>query len=192
MPEVRHMRLGHLTDDEYEIIAKEIDEQNDRGAAITAAAFVDEHLNVAIASRFVEISKSKSKSIFGGSGPLATFRAKTDIGFALGLYNEEIRSELERIGSIRNKFAHRMTPVAFTDSEIAELCKKLVLPASRKADLPDYNNSRAQYVYSCKLLMALILSEALAKPAPTLPGEKLKAAWLEAMDVHDDTPPEAQ
>lgn len=170
-----------LTDQDYETIIAEIDGQNDRGAAITACAFVEDHLKWAIGTRFVSMSKSKSKNLFGGSGPLGSFDAKITMAHALGLCSEYIIGELKQVGEIRNKFAHSMKPVLFTDSVISGLCSRLKMAKARKKALPTYNDPRDQYVFTCKTLMPLIVTEALEKTVPTPPI--VLADWASNKDL---------
>lgn len=91
------------------------------------------------------------------------------MGFALGLYNAEVRQELLRLAVIRNRFAHSMQPVLFSDEEITKLCAALSYPAARDQTLVEDKSPRAAYVFSCTLLMAFIVAEVIGKPAPTGP-----------------------
>lgn len=181
MAEVQVLRIGHLTPEEYRSVWQEIEEQTDRGAAITAGAFVDEHLTWAIKTRFVNLPKSTADWLFRGAGPLATFKAKTEIGVAIGLYDEFVRSELSAIAIIRNKFAHSMRQMNFKDEQITDRCQQLKIPAmrSKKRRLFD---PRQQFIFTCRVLMAAIVVEASLKEKLIGPNENSVAAWVEAFE----------
>ena len=87
--------------------------QTDRGAAVLATSLLDEHLKWAIDRLFVEMSNKDSRTIFDGTGPLSTFKARTDMCFALGLIDQSSRRGLGIVGRIRNRFAHRVRGYRF-------------------------------------------------------------------------------
>jgi hypothetical protein len=101
-------------------ITEELETQTDRGAAIIAAAIVDHFLAGAIEARLILTPDIKDR-LFGGeaNGPLAHFAAKIDVGFAIGILNDQMWSDLHDVRRIRNKFAHALEPVAFDDSKIS-------------------------------------------------------------------------
>src|SRR3974377_107605 len=99
---------------------KEVDKQSDRGAAIIACAIVDELLTRALQKPLILTSEVKDK-LFSNerNGPLATFSNKIDLGFATGLLNSKVRSDLRNIRRVRNRFAHRLDPLEFKEAEIS-------------------------------------------------------------------------
>jgi DNA-binding MltR family transcriptional regulator len=147
---------------EYETILKEMMAETDRGAAIIAFSFVDEHLEQSIRSQFVPLSKSKTKALF--SGPLATFEAKVQIGYALGLFSDKILSDLSLIAQIRNKFAHRLLSIKFSDPNVRELCNNLALGKPKTDVAPQFREPRGRYILACCMLMVVILIEREAWP----------------------------
>jgi hypothetical protein len=62
--------------------------------------------------------------VFGGDegGAINGFAGKIILGYALGLYSEQVREDLQTIRHIRNGFAHSIGNVDFTTPEIAEAC----------------------------------------------------------------------
>jgi DNA-binding MltR family transcriptional regulator len=58
-----------------------------------------------IAKKLVD-DKAVAK-LFGGFGPLSTFNAKIEFGFALGLLPRHVYTDLRTIRKIRNLFAHK-------------------------------------------------------------------------------------
>jgi hypothetical protein len=95
--------------------------QDHRAIAIMAAAFLEYTLGLALSARLREMDPSEQSSVFDnqGHGALATFSQKIWMGFALGLYLTETRSDLNRIKDVRNRFAHTPEHVDFSDPEIA-------------------------------------------------------------------------
>lgn len=62
------------------------------------------------------------------------------MAYCLGFVSLPILNNLEKIGKVRNLFAHSTTIREFTDPEIAAECKKLTLPkvdVSKIADLSE-------------------------------------------------------
>lgn len=105
-------------------IIEEIEEAGDRAAAILAASLIEDRLEKAIKT-FLHYDKEITPQMFEGLGPLASFSAKTRAGFMLGIYSEPARKTLERIGQIRNRFAHELNVNAFTHPRISGVVQHL-------------------------------------------------------------------
>jgi DNA-binding MltR family transcriptional regulator len=173
--------------EDFEIIKREIIAQTDRGAAVLAASLLDEHLKWAIDRLFVEMSNKDAKSIFDGTGPLSTFKGRTDICFALGVIDQACRRDLGIIGRIRNRFAHRVEVITFNEPTISSLCEQLLLPVGHLHLLRPDQMNRSKFLFSCWLLRTILLGNAERRPRPITPTtEKLIEAWAEAADA---TPP---
>jgi hypothetical protein len=109
---------------------EEMQNANDRVAAVSSAAWVDDTLAAALSTRFVKMGKTWTDRVFDGAGaPLGTFSAKIVIGYALGLFGPLTRTDLDTIRSIRNDFAHNAGPLLFTQPDIAAKCAKLTTPS---------------------------------------------------------------
>lgn len=108
-------------------IFEEIKGQSDRAAAIAASAYFEQYLNRAIRSRFVPLSRTTDDEMFTGRGLLSSFRDRCDLGYALGLYGKMTRSDLRKLVSVRNRFAHELHTREFSNPEIAKLCGELTL-----------------------------------------------------------------
>lgn len=101
-------------------------------AAILAGTFVEDRLGFAIKSFFVKMPSRGNperylteNALFDGYGPLATFFAKIDLGFALGIYDVDQRMDFHIIRSIRNEFAHALEPITFENESIVRKLSKL-------------------------------------------------------------------
>jgi DNA-binding MltR family transcriptional regulator len=117
------------THEQMQVIIDEIQRQTDRGAAIIAAAVIEDVLKHLISARLVELSSKRKKALFDESnGPLSNLSSKIELGFALGLFNEERRDSLHLIRKVRNTFAHKMHPISFEDPHISEIVETGVTP----------------------------------------------------------------
>lgn len=116
---------------EDEAIVKEIDGQRDRPAAITSVAYLEHRLGETLRA-VMEPHQVIANQIFKGYGPLASFSAKIDMAFMIGLYPEYIHRSLRTVKDIRNEFAHNPKPVTFKSQRIADLCKNLPKPLEQK------------------------------------------------------------
>lgn len=101
---------------------------NDRSAAITLATLVDDQLGHAIEARLVPLSNTIRDSLYTEGGPLESFSAKINFGFALGLYGKQTRADLHLVRRVRNQFAHFFAINSFEHEEISKLCKNLKTP----------------------------------------------------------------
>ena len=122
---------------EYDIakVFKEIHGDSDRAAAITAAAYFEEILALAITARLVDLSNTRKNALLKGDGPLNTFNTKVLMGYALGLYGPKTFDDLNKIRSIRNKFAHRSGISKFDHSTVSKLCSGLYTATNVQATM---------------------------------------------------------
>jgi hypothetical protein len=113
------------TKEEIEQIFNEALSQNDRTAAIILGSVVELNLQEAIQGRWPPISNTLRETIFDGYGPLADFSSKIDVGFAMGIFGPQTRTDLHSIRWIRNRFAHSMGSITFETDKIAERTKQI-------------------------------------------------------------------
>ncbi len=79
-------------------IHAEIDEENDRTAAVVSVAYVENNLVLAIKSRLRELDDTAHNIIFEDDhAAFRDFSAKIDIGYALNLYDDNVRKDLHRL-----------------------------------------------------------------------------------------------
>ena len=105
-------------------IILEISKQTDRGAALIATAYLEERLGGAIKARLVPDTTIEGH-FFKGIGPLASLSAKIDMGYLLGVYEQDVRRSLQTVKDIRNAFAHRPEPMDFKTQKIKDLCSNI-------------------------------------------------------------------
>jgi hypothetical protein len=83
-----------------------------------ASSIVEDRLTSAIKARLHDTKEKGEKlhdRMFSYLGPLGTFGAQIDVGFAIGMFGTETRKELHSIREIRSKFAHKIVPKDFKD-----------------------------------------------------------------------------
>ena len=189
--------------EELERYYDELNGASDRAAAILASAYFEGKLGDAIMRRFTQANSAffeqmeLGNKVFKDYNPIRDFAAKIEIGFALGLYNNEIRKNLQKIRQARNKFAHASKPVEFDDAEIANICRQL-----KSGIVPDPDKSRSRYITYLKEVEKHIQIPVANPGAPkrltatageaevylkwTLPSEtltKVQVRWKKAADM---------
>ena len=113
--------------------------RNDRGAAILLAANLESSLQIAIERKEPTANRT------------ATFERKIRKGYALGLFGDETKNNLDLIRWIRNAFAHSPSPVRFSTAEIESACALLKLPAPvGKADDQGEATGRHRFRLACE------------------------------------------
>jgi hypothetical protein len=102
------------------------DHEYDRGHALIIVAWIERVLEFVLNTKFTrEFDKSPWRDrLFGGDerGAIEGFSGKIVLGYALGLYSEQTREDLQQIRHIRNVFAHSMADINFNTPEIANGC----------------------------------------------------------------------
>ena len=127
---------------------RELTNETDRGAALFAAAHLDERLG-AVLSAFLVADEAVAKPFFSGTGALATFSARIDMVYLVGLVPASVRRELHLVRKIRNDFAHSAKALHFNDATIASKCQALGLASF--ADEP-----RSQFIQATMSLAGII------------------------------------
>ena len=178
----------------------EISGASDRSLAILGGAILEAELRAMIL-RCVADGEVGAK-LLAPSGALGAFQAQIDAAHLFGLIGADIRSDLKKIASIRNKFAHEAHGVALDQSPLKDHCRDLKAPdryvrfrvgeettgllvqtpqAGRIVQIglditgPDDPRRRARWRLEATVqLLALVMAgTSLARPAATTPS----ASW---------------
>jgi hypothetical protein len=122
--------MSHFEDYDHLVeIFGEIHDKTDRAAALAAGSFLEDQLSFALNSRFVSLSETRKDALYKRpDAPLRSFSGKIEIGYALDLYGEATRIDLEHIRKIRNEFAHHAVKRSFGTSAISRRCTALATP----------------------------------------------------------------
>jgi hypothetical protein len=116
--------------DEFDEINKELEKQTPRGLAVLGAALIDSRLKQMIKRRMFVQDRITDQLIGADddSGGRIEFYDVCRLAYCLGLVGQSGLSDLDNIGSIRNRFSHRKGVRQFSDPRIIDLCKNLKSP----------------------------------------------------------------
>lgn len=105
----------------------EFNKETARGAALAAAAFLDDLLRDII-NAFLLSNDSCRKLTEGFNAPLGTLSARIAACHAMGLISDQEARECELIRKVRNEFAHKVK-ISFDDERVRGLCSSLSMNA---------------------------------------------------------------
>jgi hypothetical protein len=114
-------RAGVRPIDTKALVSEMVAEKNDRGAVLIGGALVELALRRLVQSRFA-LPPTETESLFENDAPLSAFHNLARIGYAMGLFDSQIKQDLDRVREIRNLFAHSLHPISFDTPEIAAAC----------------------------------------------------------------------
>lgn len=110
--------MAHL-DDKYQLFHREFQTESDRAKVILSAAMLDEALAAMLRARLVPCADSKDQMFDGSNAPMASFSARVDFCYRLGLISSNFARDLHLIRKIRNEFAHNVTGCTFASSSVS-------------------------------------------------------------------------
>jgi hypothetical protein len=145
-PEPEINELGQFLD--------EFNKETDRGAALTATAYLDERLNDILTSFFVD-AKEVQELLYGFNAPLGTFSAKITSAYALGLIQPNEYEELNIIRKVRNEFGHSWQGVSFKSGKVSDLCA--LLPWLGPEELEAQSGARERFNFAVAILLIDLL-----------------------------------
>jgi Mannitol repressor len=122
--------------------------------------------------QMVNLSKEDHDTLFLGLGPLASFRAKTQLAFALGIIGPKTRHDLDSMREIRNALAHTGLKIDFDTPEVAALCGGLhaLSLVGKPVDKPGPLPPRNQYTAVTKVLLIRLI-DTFAQQEDRIPRE---------------------
>jgi DNA-binding MltR family transcriptional regulator len=144
--------------DTYTEFQKNYDGESDRSVVILAGSFLEQVLEKYLLKKFVD-SPSVTK-LFTGYSPLATFAAKIDIAFAIGLLPVHVYEDLKVIKKLRNIFAHEADVLNFESSRVCDICSNLQIAKRSDGDKWDVTGSKNKYLNAVFFAMLHIDTEA--------------------------------
>jgi DNA-binding MltR family transcriptional regulator len=144
--------LHDLTLDQWNKNLNAFHAESDRGAALLAASFVENHLGSMLKSKMK--NRDKAQDLFEGAGGLATFSQRISIAYAFGFIGKPERDDLELLRRIRNHFAHHPLDASFKTSEIQQRVERLSNFQHDASNWPPEVQHRTAYLMACALLSA--------------------------------------
>lgn len=139
----------------------------DLAAVLVGAAFLDQCLGALLRARFLKSSVS-TRLLEPARGILGQFSARADLAYALGLLRKSIYQDVQKIGEIRNRFAHSHFGMTLADDEIAPLCDELKYFPTIERSLVESGGSpmsrsvRDRFSLSIVMICSRILVETLS------------------------------
>jgi DNA-binding MltR family transcriptional regulator len=138
--------------------------ESDRAVILLSAALAELGLEVALKKLFRE--DMSAEDLFDWNGPLGDFAGKIKLSFALSLFNQTTKHDLDLIRQLRNGFAHSRHPLQFASPQVANMCRHLKLPDTQHAQIPaayitrakdvaaarDLKNPKTRYVTTCNTI----------------------------------------
>jgi hypothetical protein len=116
------------TDAKLAALKKELEGGSEHASAIVGGVFLDGLLGELLRTFFVD--DSDNEEIFEYPGILASFAAKIQIAYRLGVISLREYQTLNTIRRIRNDFAHPLGEISFSDEFIKARCKNIETPVT--------------------------------------------------------------
>jgi DNA-binding MltR family transcriptional regulator len=92
--------------------------------AILGAVMVEHELDHLLRSKLKHKDDKTWETLTDDRGPLNSFHSKIAMGYALGIYDQGMRSDLDIVRNIRNAFAHSKKLIQFNDPAVLAELKK--------------------------------------------------------------------
>lgn len=182
------MQPEHLKD--FRSFIYELQKETDRGLPLVGTSLVDEKLRDILEAFFIE-HKVSSKLLDEPFSPLASFSARLDTCFALGLIDEHEYSEINILRKVRNEFAHAKHGISFKTDRLVSLCSSLRSSLPQGADYP-VNDARFRFINSivCIVLQLYYRPEFVKKEKRAFdPTDKYRYEWV---SLEDEKPPQGE
>ena len=130
----------------------------DRAAALITGTILEQGLEYALTSHFVELNSNERRDLFSADAdaPLSSFAAKERLAYALGVFGPKTRDDLSCIRRVRNAFAHAKVHLNFESPEIIAVCNLLHYPVRIKTGflpiMKDPESARDKYIATAQFL----------------------------------------
>jgi len=98
--------------------------ESDRGAALTARARFEDHLEEIIRAFLID-TEVNDELFKGGNAPLGTLSSKTKLAYTLGLIEKQEYDQINVIRNIGNEFAHEWGDISFEKGRVRDLAMNL-------------------------------------------------------------------
>lgn len=135
-------------------------ESYDRACALVLGAITEQGLETAITSHCIPLKENDVQWLFGGdqAGDTAiNFASKIRLGYALGIYGQETKRDLNMIRHIRNTFAHSQKMISFQTKEVSDACDSLLFlkrPTSHPWVIGAFSDPRSCLIVTVRTFFA--------------------------------------
>jgi DNA-binding MltR family transcriptional regulator len=110
-----------------------VNDEKDIACVLISTSFLDEMLKQILAKFFID--STTSGALLAHTGIVGTMHSRAQLAYCVGLIPKGVFQNLERLGTIRNKFAHSHLSLTFSDPEVISLCEKLSFPHMKGVSL---------------------------------------------------------
>ena len=104
-----------------------LNHENDRVCAIVATSYVEHCLRALLRKRFVKCDTAKGL-LDPTRGALGLLHDAAALAYSVGAISDGCRKNIERIGGIRNLFAHSIDEIGFSAANVVALCNEIAVP----------------------------------------------------------------
>jgi len=160
-------------------LKKEVLHTSDRTAAIVLASWVERELEQWIVIALPRHDRKTVEKLQGRDGALNSFYSKIHLGYALALYDETTRENLDIIRRVRNAFAHTPQAIDFETDEIRKEVENLNVRTTNSTDpdLATLSEHRRRFTTACAVVLVRSWFE------PVLEGLEFLRSLYEAISV---------
>ena len=153
------MKPVDATLEDYQSMLVLFEDESDRGAAVLAGSYVENHLGLFLKSKMID--PSVAERMFSSNGSLSTFCQRIDFAQAFGLLSKVQCEDLHIIRKIRNHFAHHPKDSSFSEKPVSDWVENLI-SSKTKIPMPDGSTSnvgdgRFCYLISAGMFIALTM-----------------------------------
>ena len=96
-----------------QLFSREFKNESDRASVILAAAMIDNVLDTLLRARLAPVSTGQDTLFDGHNSPIATFSARIDLAYRVGVISDKMARDLHIIRRIRNEFAHNIVGCSY-------------------------------------------------------------------------------
>lgn len=121
-----------------DVLQKEFAKESDRAAVILTASLFENALGQLLRVTLVPSPGSNDELLDGPMAPLASFSARINATYRVGLISKQFSRDLHLVRGIRNHFAHNIEGCSFTESGV----RSRVLELAKSSGFIERNVSR--------------------------------------------------
>ena len=143
-----------ITFGNWEIFAKSLQHETDRGTALVVVEMFNNLLGSILERFFVDDQSAARKYL---KGNLRYFSSKVQAAYLLGLIDYDDKCDLEKIGQMRNDFAHQLETTSFDDPVVGDNIGKLIILTKGPPELTQSDISSRQLFVNAAAMIATML-----------------------------------
>ena len=119
--------------------------ESDRAVILISCTIIDTQLQDLLNAYFNQKAKKikiKENEIYENNAPFSSFSSKIKMAYLIGLIPEFIYSDLEIIRKLRNKAAHEICDISFTEKRVEDTVESLVCVKNYAAIILEKKDSK--------------------------------------------------